>query len=75
MFWPRVLMNAETWLTVDDKDPQILGFVFKHNPRAHCYKKNNPLFTKFKHQRGGEVGIYCSKKSESNIFIPKLYNL
>ncbi|XP_065109326.2 uncharacterized protein [Paramisgurnus dabryanus] len=76
-----VLMNAdcicltETWLNVNDQEPQIPGFVFKNNPRAKCYDDSTALFTELKHQRGGGVGVYFSENIECNIFVPECCNL
>ncbi|XP_073714001.1 uncharacterized protein [Misgurnus anguillicaudatus] len=76
-----VLINAdcicltETWLNVNDQEPQIPGYVFSHNPRSKCYDNSTALYTELKHQRGGGVGLYCSENIECDLFIPECSNL
>ncbi|XP_041961680.1 uncharacterized protein LOC121719960 [Alosa sapidissima] len=54
----KALMNAdcicltETWLNVDtEEEPQLPGYVFKHNPRGNCYDDSEPAFAALKHQQ------------------------
>ena len=55
---------TETWLSSDNADnaPQLAGFLFKNNPRHHCYDNSQPIFAKLQEQTRGGVGIYYSEK-------------
>ncbi|XP_041931843.1 uncharacterized protein LOC121695246 [Alosa sapidissima] len=68
--WP------ETWLNVDtDEEPQLPGYVFKHNPRGNCYDDSEPAFAALKQQQRGGVGVYCSENIDVQVSIPERCNL
>ncbi|XP_041939999.1 ATP-dependent DNA helicase PIF1-like [Alosa sapidissima] len=44
--------ETETWLNVDtEEEPQLPGYVFKHNPRGNCYDDSEPAFAALKQQQ------------------------
>ncbi|XP_041939980.1 uncharacterized protein LOC121700824 [Alosa sapidissima] len=47
----------ETWLNVDtEEEPQLPGYVFKHNPRGNCYDDSEPAFAALKPQQRVTTG-------------------